>query len=332
MYNLTDYIQGNGTYTVIVKRTGGPSFCIAAPGIEVLYQDETKPLIEYWINEGADVLIGGRRGDGGYLSLEECINNATFPGNVELSRVKNATLGVVSPWAGAGWTPGMTNYLFFNDVVLGQGVYHGYSETYSETIDGISMHIGSMNAQVGVNLSDVTDYLLASDNRVGQGDDGDNMMPCNAFLVVEYGEEAPPTPFLIYGWVNDSTGVPVFNPNVTITNLNTAEVFIAETNASSNYYQVSTSSEHVSAGNVLHFYAAQFNHTITQEEMDTGGFEQNITVAPAGVCGDVTDDDKVRMSDGRRIYLNQTYPGMYPVDEWAADVTGDGKVRMSDGR
>ena len=430
VYNLTDYIQGNGTYTVTVKRTGGPSFCIAAPGIEVLYEDETRPLIEYWINEGADVLIGGRRGDGGHLSLEECINNATFPGNVDAGKVEKATLGVVSPWGGAGWTPGMTNYLFFNDVVLGRGVYHGYSETYSEAIGGISMHIGSTGAQVGVNLSDVTDYLLASDNRVGQGDDGDNMMPCNAFLVVEYGEEPPPTAFMVYGWVNDSTGAPVLNPNVTITNLNTAEVFIVETNASSNYYQVLTTSENVNAGNVLHFYASdngnktEFNHTITQEEMDTGGFEQNITVAPdttppasitnlhntsyaltyitwswtnpadadfnytmvylngtcvtntsypfynatglnpdtayeigtrtvdragnvnlswvnhsartapgvQGVCGDVTGDGKVRMSDGRLIYRNQTYPGMYPVDEWAADVTGDGKVRMSDGR
>ena len=195
VYNLTPHIQGSGTYMVTVKRAvfpPNPSFCIAAPGIEVLYKDETKPLIEYWINEGADVLIGGRRGDGGYLSLAECINNATFPGNVELSRVKNATLGVVSPWAGAGWTPGMTNYLFFNDVVLGQGVYHGYSEKYKQTIDGITMEINSTNAQVGVNLSDVTDYLQASDNRVGQGDDGDNMMPTNAFLVITYKEEEKP--------------------------------------------------------------------------------------------------------------------------------------------
>ena len=192
VFNLTDHIQGSGTYTVTVKRTGGPSFCIAAPGIEVVYQDETKPLIEYWIAEGADILIGGRRGDGGFLDLEECVNNATFEGDINLIKVKNATLGVVSPWAGAGWTPGMTNYLYFNGVELGRGVYHGYDETYSETIDGITMDVGrcpegeSPNAQIGVNVTDVTGYLQASDNRVGQGDDGDNMMPCNAFLVVEY--------------------------------------------------------------------------------------------------------------------------------------------------
>ena len=191
VYDITDYIASSGTYTVTVKRTGGPSFCIAAPGIEVIYEDETKPLIEYWVNEGADILIGGRRGDGGYLSLEECINNATFKGEVNLSKVENATLGVVSPWAGSAWQPGMTNYLYFNGIELGRGVYHGYDERYSETIDSITVEINSTNAQVGVNVSNVTSYLNASINWVGQGDDGDNMMPCNAFLVVEYEEELP---------------------------------------------------------------------------------------------------------------------------------------------
>jgi len=195
VFNLTDHIQGSGTYTVTVKRTGGPSFCTAAPGIEVLYEDKTKPLIEYWINEGADILIGGRRGDGGYLSLEECINNATFEGaeGTELSKIESATVGVVSPWAGAGWIPGgMTNHLYFNGIELGQDVYHGYCEMYSETLDGISMHIGSTNAQVGVDVSDVTSYLKASSNVVGQGDDGDCMMPTNAFLVISYEEEEKP--------------------------------------------------------------------------------------------------------------------------------------------
>jgi hypothetical protein len=189
VYNITDYMHGSGTYTVTVKRTGGPSFCIAAPGIEVVYEDKTKPLMEYWLNEGADVLLGGRRGDGGHLSLEECINNATFEGDVNLSKVGNATLGVVSPWAGAGWTPGMTNYLYVNGVELGRGVYHGYDSLYDKTLGSTAIHVGSMNAQVGVNLSDVTSFLNTSVNWVGQGDDGDNMMPSNAFLVVEYEEK-----------------------------------------------------------------------------------------------------------------------------------------------
>ena len=191
VYDLTDYITENGTYTVRVTNvcTACQNFCLAAPGIVLVYGDANAPMIEYWINEGADELIGGRRIDGGSLSLEECINNAAFPGSIDLSTVMNATLGVVSPWGDE--MP--DDVLYFNEIELGRGVYHGYSSPYSATIDGISMEIGAGNAQVGVNVSDVTDQLSDSNNVAGQGDDGDCMMPANAFLVVECeGEEMIP--------------------------------------------------------------------------------------------------------------------------------------------
>jgi hypothetical protein len=52
-----------------------------------------------------------------------------------------------------------------------------------------------------------------------------------------------------------------------------------------------------------------------------------------GICGDVTGDGYVRVSDGIRIIANQTFVGdpQYFVDPWVADVTGDGYVRVSDG-
>jgi len=420
IYNLTDYIRGSGTYTVTVKNVGSDyhSFCLAAPGIVLLYEDENARLIEYWLNEGADVLLGGRRSDGGSLALEECITPAMFTGSIETGNVVNATLGVVSVWAGSSWQPGQTNYLFFNGVVLGQGVYHGNDEKYEGTIDSITMHIGSTNAQVGVNVSDITEYLNDNDNVAGQGDDGDCMIPTNAFLVVEYSElevnktvwdaergtwvekttaklndtlrfrcviqnvgqysmmnitavdilpecleykgnatvagtprepdwiagnqfgwnftgplapsetltiefnatvvdpvagtntlkasawcseteewfsvednvrvfvlEPLSSPFFIYGWVNRSDGSLVNNPDVAITNLNTSEVFDAETKANSNYYQIMTSLEKMSADDMLRFTASdqgnstEFNHTLTQEEINFGGlFNFNITL------------------------------------------------------
>ena len=151
----------------------------------------------------------------------------------------------------------------------------------------------------------------------------------------------PPTPFLIHGWVNYSNGTPVLNPNVTITNLNTSEVFTATTSPASNYYQVSTTSCNISAGDVLHFYVSdtnttEFNHTVTQDEIDNGGFMQNITiiVAPVGLCGDVDCDGEVTMSDGRQIWMNIIYGAdEYPLcNTWAADVDCDGEITMSDGR
>ena len=184
VFDLKDYVKGSGNYTVTVERTGGKSFAIAAPGIVLVYEDRNAPKIEYWINEGADILLGGRRyPTSSNLAWWECINNATFQASTETGNVTNATLGVVTPWG----DDAPDDILFFNDVELGRGVYHGYSNPYSKTIDSITMEIGAGNSQVGVNVTNVTAlYLNDSVNMVSQADDGDNMMPCKAFLVVEY--------------------------------------------------------------------------------------------------------------------------------------------------
>jgi hypothetical protein len=93
------------------------------------------------------------------------------------------------------------------------------------------------------------------------------------------------TYFDISGFVDYNDGTPVNNPNVTITNLNTSEVFIADTNESSNYYFISTNFVHVSHGDILHFNASdrkgnvtELEHVVTQEEMGANGFVQNLTI------------------------------------------------------
>ena len=192
VYDLTDYIDGSGTYTVTVKNncTTCYYFCPAAPGIVLVYEDANAPMMEYWINKGADVLMGGRRyPTSSNLAWWENINNATFPASNSTEKVESATLGVVAPWGDSV----LDDILFLNDVELGRGVYNGYSSLYNKTIDSLSMYVGaSGNAQVGANVSDVTaQYLKGSDNVVGQADDGDNIMAANAFLVVQYKEPGP---------------------------------------------------------------------------------------------------------------------------------------------
>jgi uncharacterized repeat protein (TIGR01451 family) len=207
VYDTTDYITENGTYTVTVKNvcTACQYFCVAAPGLVMLYEDENAPQIEYWINEGADLLIGGRRSDGGYLAWWECINNATFPASTTTGKVVNVTLGVVAPWGDE--VP--DDILFFNEIELGRGVYNRYGSPYSKTIGSITMIVGAGNAQVGVSVTSVTaHYLKGSDNVVGQADNGDCMMPANALLVVEY-KKAEPKPDLEIvdkweEWVNET--------------------------------------------------------------------------------------------------------------------------------
>ena len=209
-YGITEYVKESGKYIVSVTNLNKGSdsdfatkYAIASPAILVVYEDATAPKREYWINEGADVLMGGRRSDGGFLALEECKNIALFPGSIDLSEVEKATLGFVSPWGDFS----EDDVLYFNDKELGKGVYCGYNSPCSEEIDGISMDIGASSAQVGIGAIDVTNYLKEDKNMVIQGDDGDSMMPGNAFLVISY----PP------GATAGQTPTPISTVNVTPT-------------------------------------------------------------------------------------------------------------------
>ncbi|HID20194.1 MAG TPA: DUF3344 domain-containing protein, partial [Methanophagales archaeon] len=133
-------------------------------------------------------LMGGRRAGGGFLYLEECLNSATFDGEHMDLEVEEAILGIVSPWGDSA----ENDVLYFNDAEVGRGVYCGCSNPCSEEMSGLSMNIGASSAQVGIAAFDVTGYLEDEDNEVIQGDDGDNMMPANAFLVITYKEATVP--------------------------------------------------------------------------------------------------------------------------------------------
>lgn len=98
---------------------------------------------------------------------------------------------------------------------------------------------------------------------------------------------ALPTPFMISGWVYHDTGLPVNNPEVTITNLNTSEVFGAVTSEVSNYYQVASSSTKMRAGNMLRFSGCAKGNTVnfcccvTQEALNQGVLIVNLTLKEA---------------------------------------------------
>jgi hypothetical protein len=190
-YDITDYMEESGTYEVSVTNLNDGSdedfateFSFAPPAILVVYEDTTAPEREYWINEGADILIGGRRGDAGFLDLDECCNEAEFSGEHLDLEIEEAVLCVVSPWA----DDSEDDVIEFNGRELGMGLYNGYHHDWSssEDIKGISMAIGAGEAQIGIAAIDITDDLEDYDNEVIQGDDGDNMMPANAFLVITY--------------------------------------------------------------------------------------------------------------------------------------------------
>ena len=167
---------------------------------------------------------------------------------------------------------------------------------------------------------------------------------CACALALIVPAAAAPAPFTIYGYVFYENGTACNDPTVNITNLNTGVKWQAETNATSNYYQlVLANGTDVNATEILQFNAASpdgsqsniTNHTVTQDEIASGGiFNFNITLAseaPPGVCGDTNGDGYVTVYDKTvlALYIGEV-PGWTIESEWAADVNGDGYVTVYD--
>jgi hypothetical protein len=102
-------------------------------------------------------------------------------------------------------------------------------------------------------------------------------------LVINSTVEINETIFIISGCVNYDNGDPVLDPCVTVTNLNTSNVFIAQT--SGNYYEILTNFTHINSNDTLHFNASdnlgnvsEFERTVIQDDMDAGGFIHNISI------------------------------------------------------
>ena len=106
-------------------------------------------------------------------------------------------------------------------------------------------------------------------------------------------QPTPSTPYMIQGYVFYNNSTACNGPVVNVTNLNTSEEWQAETNATTNYYQlVLANGTDINASEVLQFKvkdkdpaATQLNitdHTITQAELNNGGvFSFNITLKEA---------------------------------------------------
>ena len=145
--------------------------------------------------------------------------------------------------------------------------------------------------------------------------------------------DEPSTPFLIRGSVSYKDGSECNDPAVNITNLNISKEWTTETNETSNYYQLTLAScADVIAGEILRFDAISpdksqssvTEHTVTQAEVDAGGFEYNITLEYRP--GDVNGDGKITPADAV-IALQMVVCGEYnPV----ADVNDDKSVTSLD--
>ncbi|KAF5428014.1 Serine protease [Candidatus Methanophagaceae archaeon] len=167
-YDVTPYINGNGTYNFSLKHSGGPKYFVDGALLFIVYRDESEPLIEYWVSEGAD-LIGGR--DIEYLRYEDTTAKAEFTGGeIDIANVTNVTLFSVVNW-------GFQTDLWFNGHLLGKDCFTSIHPDQEEI------------AQYNVTMIPA-EYLNSSYNLVEMEFRGNcRNMPANAVLVVEYKKE-----------------------------------------------------------------------------------------------------------------------------------------------
>jgi len=185
-------ITHSDSYSVTVKNmnANGSTFSVQGIGLLVVTEcsegDQDCPFIEYWVNEGCDMIYAEYG-----ITPEMAISTSYFNGAVDVENVEKAYLISVVP--SGGYVSGgekAHNSLYFNEergwleelpflkqllrllFGLGGGVWN-------------DVYIADSTVQIGVDQRDVTDYLKPSNNFAAIQDNHDYMMVTNAVLVVE---------------------------------------------------------------------------------------------------------------------------------------------------
>jgi hypothetical protein len=199
-YNVTALVTGSGDHTTVVTNTDTDTdafFCMDGLGLLVVYEDQNGQVVEYWINEGADMLSTQQPASGG-LTPEEATATSLFTGSVDLSNVASARLWTVVQSGGD-----MNDKLIFNNMNW-TGVYD--STPYPD------LDIDEARA--------VEDYLTTSDNIAqisGAPIPGDYLVPSNAFLVITHSGMTTPALSISADLATVTVGVPT-DVTFTVTN------------------------------------------------------------------------------------------------------------------
>jgi hypothetical protein len=163
-YDVTDYMWRSGVYITEVENsaTESKSFSMAGLVLLLICEDEKGEELEYWINEGCDMLDMKN-----IEHAEDAVTTAQFSGKIDrdIDNLKSATLLTIVPGGDRG-----KNTLVFNEGIW-NGVYAG--DPYSD---------------LAIDERDVTGYVVAKDNMVKIEDDGDYLVPSGALLILRYKE------------------------------------------------------------------------------------------------------------------------------------------------
>lgn len=195
-YDVSPFLSHDGKYSVSVRNDARDAvFSIYGSGLVIVYESDEAPLIEYWLNEGADMLYAGYG-----ITSTEATGTIPFDGELDTDHVTKATLTTIVP--SAGYCPrgvwediyvGHTS-LHFNSggwlsnapAVIKDGIKYFIDHREGKTWEDV--YVANRTVQIGVDERDVTRYLKKEGNAAKVRDNGDYMMLTNGILIVEYSD------------------------------------------------------------------------------------------------------------------------------------------------
>ena len=165
-YDVTEQIAGSGSHTVVVENTGqaGDFFCMDGIGLLVVYTDANGKYIEYWVNEGCDILSSQMKNDGTpmyYTAPDQTITEMMSP-TISKQAVKSATLWTIVQ--SGNWD---ANTLWVNNM------------------NRTGICDGTPHPDLDVDMRDVTGHLKDGTNVIRFQAVGDYAAPSGSILVVE---------------------------------------------------------------------------------------------------------------------------------------------------
>ncbi len=171
-YNVTGLVSGNGTYTTTVTNTNSDSknyFCIDGIALLVVYEDASGKEVEYWINEGCD-MVSTMSSSGGLAPEDATVKIPFEDSSINLSNVDDARLWTTVQ---SGGHEGIA--LRVNEMNV-SGVYNStpYSDLDIDEARPVGTYLLAENNMAQIIAPSVTD------------NSGDYLTPSSAILAVSY--------------------------------------------------------------------------------------------------------------------------------------------------
>lgn len=185
-YALSGKISKPGNYSISLVNTdkNGSTFCVQGIGLLLVYESPKLPMIEYWINEGCDMLYAEYG-----ITPEMATSTSFFKGNINPDNIKDARLITVSPSGGYSSSGEAKNKLLFNEKpshipVIGDIIQLLFGSGKSWE----NVYQTNDTVQVALDEKLVVDYLEPTENFVSIQDNGDYLLSTNEILVLKFKE------------------------------------------------------------------------------------------------------------------------------------------------